>query len=79
MYKRERYFWDLTGYLVLRQVLTAEEVKAANDAYECSDLTRTTAGKFHILLSPRMGPLLLKTAGLGRRVKIENQSGSLTV
>ena len=31
---RERYFWDLTGYLVLRQVLSTEEVKAANDAYE---------------------------------------------
>ena len=34
MDKRELYFWDLTGYLVLRQVLSAEEVQAANDAYE---------------------------------------------
>lgn len=31
---RDRYFWDLTGYLVLRQVLSPSQVKAANDAYE---------------------------------------------
>ena len=31
---RERYFWDLTGYLVLRQVLSSAEVRAANEAYE---------------------------------------------
>jgi len=33
--EQERYFWDLTGYLVLRQVLSPADVKAANDAYEC--------------------------------------------
>jgi ectoine hydroxylase-related dioxygenase (phytanoyl-CoA dioxygenase family) len=31
---RERYYWDLTGYLVLRKVLTDDEVKAANDAVD---------------------------------------------
>ena len=34
MDKRERYFWDLTGYLVLRQVLSPNEIKAANEANE---------------------------------------------
>lgn len=34
MDKRERYFWDLTGYLVLRNVLTADEITAANEAIE---------------------------------------------
>ena len=31
---RERYFWDLTGYLVVRQVLTADEVVEANEAID---------------------------------------------
>jgi CHASE3 domain sensor protein len=31
---RERYFWDLTGYLVVRQVLTADEVAEANEAID---------------------------------------------
>ena len=31
---RERYYWDLTGFLVLRKVLTDDEVKAANDAID---------------------------------------------
>ncbi|MCZ6635169.1 MAG: phytanoyl-CoA dioxygenase family protein [bacterium] len=31
---KETYFWDLTGYLVLRNVLTAEEVQAANDGLD---------------------------------------------
>ena len=28
---RERYFWDLTGYLVVKSVLTKEEVKNTNE------------------------------------------------
>ena len=35
---RERYFWDLTGYLVVRNVLTAEELSACNAAVDhCMD------------------------------------------
>ena len=35
---RERYFWDLTGYLVVRNVLTAEELSACNAAIDhCMD------------------------------------------
>jgi hypothetical protein len=30
---KERYFWDLTGFLVLRNVLSKKELKAANDAW----------------------------------------------
>jgi hypothetical protein len=38
MNARDRYHWDLTGHLILRGVLTPEEVKAANDAIDyCSD------------------------------------------
>ena len=36
MDKRERYFWDLTGYLILRNVLTANEIAAANEAIDHS-------------------------------------------
>jgi hypothetical protein len=28
---RERYFWDLTGYLVVKGVLSKEEVEQANE------------------------------------------------
>ena len=31
---RERYFWDLTGYLVVRNVLTGEELSACNAAID---------------------------------------------
>ena len=31
---KERYFWDLTGFLVLRNVLSKKELKAANDALD---------------------------------------------
>ncbi len=31
---RERYFWDLTGYLVVPEVLTPEEMAAANQAID---------------------------------------------
>jgi ectoine hydroxylase-related dioxygenase (phytanoyl-CoA dioxygenase family) len=34
MNAKERYFWDLTGYLVLRNVLSQDELKAANDALD---------------------------------------------
>ena len=34
MNTKDRYFWDLTGYLVLRNVLTAGEVREANEAIE---------------------------------------------
>ena len=35
---RERYFWDLTGYLVVRNVLTADELSECNAAVDhCMD------------------------------------------
>lgn len=34
MTKKERYFWDLNGHLVVRQVLTPAQVRAANDAID---------------------------------------------
>ena len=33
---RERYFWDLNGYLVVRNVLTPDEIDAANAAIDAS-------------------------------------------
>ena len=32
--EKEFYFWDLTGYLVLRNVMTPEELEAANEAVD---------------------------------------------
>jgi ectoine hydroxylase-related dioxygenase (phytanoyl-CoA dioxygenase family) len=32
--RRERYFWDLTGYLIVSGVLTADEIAAANAAID---------------------------------------------
>jgi len=35
---KERYFWDLTGYLVVKNVLTTEELETANAAIDyCAD------------------------------------------
>ena len=34
MDQRERYFWDLTGYLVVPGVLTAEAIDEANQAID---------------------------------------------
>ena len=34
MTDKERYYWDLNGHLVVRNVLTPKEVKAANDAID---------------------------------------------
>ena len=34
MTDRERYYWDLNGHLVVRNLLTARELKAANDAID---------------------------------------------
>jgi ectoine hydroxylase-related dioxygenase (phytanoyl-CoA dioxygenase family) len=34
MNAREKYFWDLTGYLVVRQVLTSDEIAEANEAID---------------------------------------------
>jgi hypothetical protein len=34
MNDKERYFWDLTGYLIVRNVLSAEEVELANEAID---------------------------------------------
>ena len=31
---KERYFWDLTGYLVIRNVLTPDELRKANAAID---------------------------------------------
>jgi hypothetical protein len=39
---KERYFWDVSGHLILRGVLTKGEVKAANDAVDfCSERVRS--------------------------------------
>jgi hypothetical protein len=32
--KKERYFWDLTGYLVLRGVLSKSEIREVNAALD---------------------------------------------
>ncbi|MCH8292434.1 phytanoyl-CoA dioxygenase family protein [Candidatus Poribacteria bacterium] len=34
MDEQERYFWDLTGYLIVRNVLTPDELADANEAFE---------------------------------------------
>ena len=34
MDERERYFWDLTGYLIVKDVLTPEELAVANEAID---------------------------------------------
>ena len=35
---KERYFWDLTGYLVVKNVLATEELETANAAIDyCAD------------------------------------------
>ena len=34
MTDQERYYWDLNGHLVVRNVLTKKELKAANDAID---------------------------------------------
>ena len=31
---RERYFWDLTGYLIVKGVLGPEELRRANEAVD---------------------------------------------
>ena len=36
MNAKERYFWDLTGYIILRQVLAPKDLKAANAAVDAS-------------------------------------------
>ena len=38
MNANERYFWDVTGYLVIKNVLSTEELSAANEAIDyCAD------------------------------------------
>ena len=35
---KERYFWDVTGYLVVKNVLSTEELEVANEAIDyCAD------------------------------------------
>jgi len=35
---KERYFWDITGYLVVKNVLSTEELEVANEAIDyCAD------------------------------------------
>ena len=34
MTEREKYFWDLTGYLIVRDVLSEEEIAEANEALD---------------------------------------------
>ncbi len=41
--QRERYFWDLTGYLIVRGVLTPAEIASANEAIDTL-LERVTSG-----------------------------------
>ena len=38
MNAKERHFWDVTGYLVIKNVLSTEELSAANEAIDyCAD------------------------------------------
>ena len=37
MTDKEKYFWDLTGYLIVREVLSSEEIAEANEALENVD------------------------------------------
>lgn len=34
MTSRERYYWDLTGHLVVPNILSSDEVAAANEAID---------------------------------------------
>lgn len=36
MDEHERYLWDLTAYLIIRNVLTPDEIWAANEALDYS-------------------------------------------
>ena len=44
---RERYFWDLTGYLVVRNVLIAEELS------ECEENETWSYSKRHISMATK--------------------------
>ena len=57
----EKYLFDLTGYLVLRQVLTPEEVARCNEAIDCHadqtvELERSLAGGSEALERPWCEP-----------------------
>ena len=41
---RERYFWDITGYLILRDLLTPDEIIEANEAVD-RNMDRMVTGK----------------------------------
>ena len=57
---KERYFWDLTCYIIVRNVLTKDELMVANDAIDfCAD--RITPGEANRL---SRGSTFLQ--GLGR-------------
>ena len=34
MTKKEKYFWDLTGYLIIPNVLSSDEIAAANEGLD---------------------------------------------
>lgn len=44
MTEREKYYWDLTGFVVLRGVLSPDEVAAANDAIDAYSRQLLEAG-----------------------------------
>jgi ectoine hydroxylase-related dioxygenase (phytanoyl-CoA dioxygenase family) len=55
---RERYLFDVQGMLVVRDVLTAEEIKGLNDALDAnrdrrSDLENSTSGSAALAGTPR--------------------------
>lgn len=67
MNAKERYFWDLNGHLVIPNVLTPEEVKAANDALDyladrCADGTDEESDFLRETAQPRWdGDTLVRT------------------
>jgi ectoine hydroxylase-related dioxygenase (phytanoyl-CoA dioxygenase family) len=59
MDEQERYFWDLTGYLVVRNVLTPDELAAANEAVD-HYADRIRVGEDNLLA---MGSQVLRGSG----------------
>ncbi len=67
MTDKERYYWDLNGHLVVRNVLTPKELKAANDAIDyladrCANGTDEESDYLRENAMPRwMGDTLVRT------------------
>ena len=67
MTDKERYYWDLNGHLIVRNVLTPKELKAANDAIDyladrCANGTDEESDFLRDAAQPRwMGETLTRT------------------